>query len=206
MRISRDITSRYWHEAAIADLASKYAAQGYDVKKDARIGSNEADLVVKKGDELIVLEVKSGAWTKDRAAEVQKLRNEVVHKLGGKFTLVLASPPSEKSIEIDGIDGILLRLLSEDIGELDELSAHTIVEDISDVEINSVCIHKNRIEIQGSAVVSAELKWGSSSDDQNGDGARVTESFPVDFDVALDGNLEVLEVVRLSVDTSSYYD
>jgi len=205
MRIGSEIARKYWHEAAIADLASKYAAQGYEVKKDAKIGNHEADLVLKKGDELIVVEVKSGNWPKEKIEQVQSIRNEVVHRLGGKFSLVLVSPPQEKSIEIEGIDTILFNLLSEDIGDLDELSTHTTVEDVSDVVINSISIKKNRMQVRGSAVVSADLNWGSSSDAENGDGSSTSESFPLDFDVVLDGNLEVVEDI-LNIDTSSYYE
>ena len=60
MRIRSDIVKKYWHEAAIADLASTYRTKGYEVEKDAKVGGYEADLVLKKDNELIVIEVKSG--------------------------------------------------------------------------------------------------------------------------------------------------
>ncbi len=209
MRIRSDIVKKYWHEAAIADLASTYTTKGYKVEKDAKVGDYEADLVLKKDNELIVIEVKSGAWPEEKTAEVQSIRNEVVHKLGGKFNLVLVSPPPQETVnEIEGLEDILFELLAEEgtyRDDLDILSSLTIIEDVSDVVLSSLSIEKNRLHAQGVATVSVSLNWGSSSDYEKDNGLTDTDSFPLDFDIVLDGNLKIVEVIKLEVNTASHY-
>jgi hypothetical protein len=61
-------------------MAQEYAAQGYAVTKRAPLGADQADLIARKGDELIVAEFKLGAWPKQRSEEVRTISNEVVHR------------------------------------------------------------------------------------------------------------------------------
>lgn len=209
MRIRSDIVKKYWHEAAIADLASTYKTKGYEVEKDAKVGNYEADLVLKKDNELIVIEVKSGSWPKEKTAEVQSIRNEVVHKLGGKFNLVLVSPPPQETVnEIEGLEDILFELLVEEDAyrdDLEILSTHTIIEEVSNVVLSSLSIEKNRLHVQGAATVSVSLNYGSNSESEKDDGDATTDSFPLDFDIVLDGNLKIVEVIKLEVNTASHY-
>ena len=206
MRIRPEIVRKYWHEAALAELASTYATKGYEVKQRSRIGNYEADLVARKGKELIVVEVKADDWPKEKIAQVQHIRNEVVHELGGKFNLVLVSPPQEKFNEIDGLEEILGELVPEYcIDDMNALSSDTRVEAVLDAVITSLVMEKNRLRVKGSASVSLSLTWGSSSDFGKDDGLATKDSYPLEFDLVLDGNLEVLEVNQLRLDISSYY-
>jgi hypothetical protein len=204
MEIRQEIAEKYWLRAAIEETATKYAAQGYQVTKDAPIGNMRADLVARKGNELIVVEFKLGDWSTERSNDVRRIRNEVVHQLGGKFNLVVVSPPKERNIEIEGIENILYGIFINDLGELDELSTHTQIEEVSDVTISSVDVEQNRIRVEGAGVVSVELNWGSNSDRARDEGFTVSDNFPFDFAIVLDNNLNLLEVESINVDTSSY--
>jgi hypothetical protein len=204
MRIREEIAKRYWHEAAIDELVDKYATQGYDVQKDGQIGNYPADLVLKRGNELVVIEVKSGDWNPEKTRQVQKIRNEVVHQLGGKFNLVLVSPPQEKSIEIEGIEDALLEAFATNRGELDKLSPHTTIETISDVIMTAVSVEKNRVHAKGSGVVSVELNW--EADTEKDEVVSSSDSYPFEFEILLDENLKIVEIVTLTIDISSFYE
>jgi hypothetical protein len=206
MEIRDEIISKHWLDAAIEEVAVKYRTQGYEVLQEAPIGDTHADLIARKGDELIVVEFKLGDWSEERSEEVSRIRSEVIHRLGGKFNLVLVSPPKDKIIEIEGIEDILFELFANDPGDLDQLSTHTHIEEISDVTITSVNIELNKIYIQGSGIVSVDLNWGSDTDRAHEDGITISDSYPFDFSIVLDGNLKLIEVETLEVDTSSYYE
>ncbi len=204
MQIRQEIAEKYWLRAAVEEAATKYAAQGYEVSKDALIGAMRADLLARKGDELIVVEFKMGNWSEQRTNEVRQIRNEVVHRLGGRFNLVVVTPPKEKDIEIEGIEGILHDIFLDDLGELDQLSTHTYVEEVSDVTITSINVEQNQTQVQGTGVVSVKLNWGSNSDRANDEGLTSYDSFPFDFSIILDKDLKLIEVEHIRVDTSGY--
>lgn len=206
MRIRDEISRKYWREAAIEELAETYAAQGYDIQRGAQIGNYPADLLIKKGEELVVFAVKSDDWSKEKIKEVQNVRHEVVHQLGGKFNLILASPPQEKVIEVTGIEDILLSALQNDPQELSELAMHTTIEGVSDAMITSVRIEKNRIHAEGSGVVSVEIQWGSNGDNHSDRRIAATDNFPFQFKLLFDGNLNILATPAIEVDVSSFYE
>jgi len=206
VQIRQEIAERYWLNAAIEEAATKYISEGYEVTKDAPIGNMRADLIARKGDNLIVVEFKMGNWPAQRTDEVRQIRNEVVHRLGGKFNLVVVAPPKEKDIEIEGIEDVLYNIFLENLGELDELSTHTHVEEVSDVTITSINIEQNQTQVQGEGIVSVELNWGSSSDRTSDEGATSYDSFSFDFSIILDKDLKPIEIEHLKVDVSGYYE
>lgn len=203
MRIREEIVQKHWREAAVDELANKYLMQGYEVDREASIGPYRADLLVKKGDELVVFEVKSGDWSTEKTKQVQKIRHEVVHRLGGKFNLVLAAPPQEKTIEVEGIETILLDRLRYDPQGLSNLATTTTIENVSDIVITAVAIEKNYIRVEGSGTVTATLHWATNAQQGATDQITTTEGFPFEFRALLDGNLQIIDVVYLKIDTSS---
>jgi hypothetical protein len=64
--------------------------------------------------------------------------------------------------------------------------------------------------VKGDGVISVELQFGSDGDQDNGDGFKNYDKFPFDFEITLSYNskkeLEITEVDKLNIDTSSYYD
>lgn len=205
MRIRQEIAAKHWLDAAIEDIASRYLAQGYAVAKEAPIGNARADLIARKGDELIVMEFKLGNWSDERTNEVGRLRNEVVHRLGGKFNLVVVTPPKEKHIEIKGIEDILCQIFLTDIDELHKLASRTHVEAVSDVTITAVDVGPNRMRVEGAGVVLVTLHWDSDAENAPDDATPETsDSLPFDFAIILDNNLHIIDVERIAVDTSSY--
>jgi hypothetical protein len=200
MRIREEIATKHWHEAAVEELTTKYAKQGYEVQRDAKIGSYPADLLMKKGEELVVFEVKAGDWSIEKTKQVQTVRNEVVHHLGGRFNLVLASLPQEKLIEVEGIEAILLDALHNDPQELRKLAEYTAIEEVSEVVITAVTIEKNHIRAEGLGTVSVKFHWEPNSANRPESDATTVESFPFEFEILLGGDLRIIEVSRLKID------
>ncbi len=204
MRIREEIVKKHWHDAAVEELATKYVQQGYVIYKDEPIGDYLADLVAKKEHEFLVFEVKSGDWSTEKTRQVQQTRNAVVHQLGGKFNLVLASLPQEESIEIEAIETILFNLLIEEPGKLTELSTDTTVEDVSDVIVTAINVEKSRIRVTGSGVVTVSLADESNSDKANLNGQATSGSFPFDFEILLGGDLHLIAVENFEIDLPVY--
>lgn len=206
MKIRDDVLIKAFEEAAIEQIAKDYVQQGYSVERGAKIGRLRADLVAKKDDKVTVFEFKSGRWNAKKAKAAAKLRSYVAHDLAGEFKLVLVNLPREREIFIDGIEEILYQILYEDTSQVDNLATHVTLDEVSDVDISSVDIDTERIDVLGSGSVSYELQYGSDSDMRHGDGVRSTEFFPFTFRLYLNHDLSVNEVEEIDIDTSSFYE
>jgi hypothetical protein len=203
MKISKDILMKHLTEATIEQVANDYRKKGYEVLIEARLDNIRADLVARKDSELIIFEFKSNKmWGKSRIEEIKQLRNYVIREHGTGFKIVLVHSPGETSIEIDNLDRIIFDLVNSDPTLYDELATHTEINDISDIELSKVVVHKNEVELLGIAVVNLILQYGSDSDN----GLRSNESFMLDFHILFDWGFEVKEIIKFSLDTSDYYD
>jgi len=202
--IRQEIATKYWLNAAIEETASNYATQGYAVTTGTPLGHLQADLVARKGNELVVVAFKLGHWTDQRNDQVRQMRNEVVHRLGGKFHLVVVTPPKEKNIEINGIEHILHNVFLNNMGVLAELSTHPSVEDVSDVTITSVDVDHTQMRVAGTGTVAVKLNTESGSDQSHEEGMAESEGFPFDFVIVLDHTLQLVDVEAMHVDTASY--
>lgn len=100
---------------------------------------------------------------------------------------------------------ILYSELEDDLpSELDALSAHTVLDDVEVVDVDSVDIRPGGLRLVGSASVSVTLEWDGG---EARDGAEMKDHFPLRFDLELDRSHESVAVVhRIDVDTSSFYD
>jgi hypothetical protein len=207
MRIREEIARHHWERAAVEEARTQYASEGYEVQEQVQLGKFQADLVARSGDEMIVVEFKAGPWNPQKAQAVQQLRKYVVHELGAQFNLVWAAPPREREIHIEGIEQAFLEQFIHSLpSELDALSTHTQVEEVSDLFIRKLWAEPGKITIAGEAVVGVELIYGSDSDEQRGDGARMSDNYPFEFKVILNSDLEIIEVLYLNIDTASFYE
>jgi Holliday junction resolvase len=211
MEINKKYLTKYLHDIAIEQIADDYAKRGYAVAKEEKLGKFNADIVARKGEEKIVIEIKSGKMTPDRKEKLASIA-DYVRGLGGyKFLVVIATPPKEKRLEIEGIESIITSyILNENLSELDSLSTHTTVDEVTDVDLDEIKIVGNLIFVKGDGVVSVRLQFGSDGDQGRGDGHKTSDNFPFEFEITLefsdDDKLRIIEVDKLEVDTSSYYD
>ncbi|MDM8521816.1 hypothetical protein QUF80_00435 [Desulfococcaceae bacterium HSG8] len=205
MKIRQELAYKHWLSAAMEEVEEKYKNEGYIVEREKEIGRYKADLIAKRENELIVTEFKSTPWDTKKSSRVKQLRSYVVHKLGGKFNLVWAIPPKEKSIEIEDFELKLHTALNNDFpDELDSLSTHAQIEDVFDIFISDIAIRKNAIEVKGIGTIEVELKY---SDRCNDDSEEIfTDSYPFEFEVILNDKHEIIDIVHLRIDTSSFYE
>jgi hypothetical protein len=117
---------------------------------------------------------------------------------------------NERKFSIVGIEDLLFHYMVSNIPpELDELSTHTRINEVLDINLNEVLVEGERIRAAGDGIVNVALQYGSDADQVNDGGERFLDNYPFGFEVFLTRNrknqLEVQSMERLRVDTSSYY-
>ncbi|WP_245515519.1 hypothetical protein [Rhizobium deserti] len=90
---------------------------------------------------------------------------------------------------------------------MDELSTHTIVDEVVADDIRVVEIGPKQIKLDVRRTVYVELNYGSGSDFRRGDGASMRDKYP--FSVAMAAAMTDLKpgiVGRAAVDNSSFFE
>ena len=201
MDIRKETLLKHTAEAAVEQIASDYKKKGYHIVKPGKHKNIDADLILKKGKEIIVFEVMAGGWNAARRQAARRLRNRVVHEMGGKFNLVLVNLPEEPSIEIDGMKSVLLELMPKHFtGEFSKLATHTKVNEIADMKIEDLSVRRDEVEVKGSALVTIDLQNDSNGDLPKDEETHSTESYPFHFHILLDKSLQPKEVLSLALD------
>ena len=178
--------------------------KGYRVEQEYRLKGYSFDLMAEKGNERIFFEIKSAnalpgyrKILRQMAAAVQEINNAT-------FKLVVVNPPRQKNIEIENLEDILFQCFLNDLpAELDALSTHTRISDISDVEVLDVEINKEGIRVAGEGLVTVSLQYGADSEQE--DEEAIYDTFPFKFQVLLNHQLELIECAKIEVDVSSFY-
>jgi len=113
--------------------------------------------------------------------------------------------PIEEELDGTAVDA----LLSETIGNVDELASHHSIEEIYVDRIFVHTIGADTITYRATGSVSVVLQWGSNSDLRRGDGAELDQSFPFNCDIALplEEPWEIgMAEISYGVDTSEWTD
>jgi len=202
MEIQTNIFLKHVEKAAIEQLSLEYKKLGFEITTEKLVGDYQAGIVAKRGDEIIVFEIKAGRWSRNRRQEVQQIRNFAVHNLGAKFKLVIVNLPEESEIVVEDLESVFFELLPEQfIDEFSRMATHFWLDEISDISISNIFIRKDEFDIKGSASLSISLQYGSDRDFKRGDGIRTSEFFPFHFHILFDRNFEVKEIYLLELDT-----
>jgi len=209
MEIKKKYYLKYLHEIAVDQLAEDYSLKGYEVTKEKKIEEFTADLFVEKGDEKILIEVKTSKLTQSFREKIKKM-SLIANYNGYKFLIVNANPPENKKISIDGIEEIFTTYFVDELpSELDSLSTHTRANGVSNIEIDKIDVKNDMVYIIGSGVVSVNLQYGSDSEQDHDGRSSFNDRYPFVFNVTLrlDHNiLTIQEINLLDVDTSSFYE
>jgi Holliday junction resolvase len=205
MKFKEHIIRKYLHSLAIDQLADDYTSTGWEVTREEKIGKYQADLVVRKAGKTIVFEIKAGKLTDNKKEQIEKLSVEI-KQLGYEFRLILANPPKEREIEIIGLEQLFYdHFINDTPEELNDLSSGTRIEEVSDIEIDELTINNGEdINVKGKGIVSVTLEWGPKDDN-----AEMDDSYPFTFEVTLsaaDKKLQIIDILELKVDTSSFYE
>jgi len=76
-------------------------------------------------------------------------------------------------------------LITDTIGDIDELASHHSVEDVDIDDVVVQSIGAETITYRAKGALSVVLQWGSNSDVRRGDGIELPQSFPFYCDIAV---------------------
>ncbi len=202
--ISDNNKKKYWIEAlenaAIKQLTDEYQQKGYMTS----INNSDlaVDLRVKNDTEEIAFVVKSGKMTKSASKKIVSLVQKCKKK-GIKLQYVLINDPKTKSIEFEGIEDTFYSYLINNMpSDLDELSPYTVLDSVSNIEINKCDVTSgDAISLKGNGDVVVILN-------DNDKDIRYSESFPFAFDVntVFDNKWIINDVNKLQFNTSNFYN
>lgn len=199
----RSPSADYLEQAALEDLVTNLERRGYQVVREAQLADQQFDLLAERAGERLAFEVKARSRLKDSAGEIEHLR-QAARKAGlSGFRVVVATPPHAVDVSIENLDAELLGYFyaHETPAALVSLASEIRVEDVVDIEIDSVEIRQAGIRVLGRAYADVELTFGGGI--ENG-GATTSDSVPFSFDLELDSNLHIMEMRNLAFDTSGF--
>ena len=207
MNIRPQVQQRYLHDMAIDQLVADYQEKGYQVDREKAIGAYQADLVVTKGDEVIVFEVKTGEMNPQMQNRLAQIGDYVRNRKNHKFLVVIATPPKRKKIEVPDLDQLLFDHLVDHIPiSLDQLSGPTRITAVNGAIVDELTVQEDgRLLVKGSAEIEVELNYGSGDDTVANE-----DYFPFTFELILkytsERTLIVDEEKTIEIDTTSFYD
>jgi hypothetical protein len=183
MRIDQKYLIKYTPQMILDQVADQYKEEGYKIATETIVGDVRPDLVLQKGDDFVIVELKSGRSTDEMKEKLFRLHQFVNNNKNYKLVVALASPPEKKRIEIEGIEDILHEFIMRSMpDQLSTLATHVTVKSVSTPEFKELIISNNNvIYMVGSSVIDIEKQFGSDSDVNNNNGIVETDSFSFDF-------------------------
>ncbi len=215
MEIKREYLQKYLHDIAVDQLVADYQSKGYHVSVRDQIGNYHPDLVARKGDEVVIVEVKADKLTPEKRQQVAGIGDFVRSHRNYKFLVVLATPPEPKAIDIPNLDQLLHNYLIDNFPDgLRKLFANTQIKSVTvtDVTPNEVTLTETEnIAVKGNAVIEVELRYANDFFDVSTDNSTAhVKVFPCSFDITLsytpDKQLIVSAAKELTIDTSDSFE
>lgn len=209
MKIDKRYLKKYYYCAVIDQLKEEYKKKGYKVTVEEKLPNSNysADLVARKGDAIIVLEVKTGVVNNAAKQQIREISDIVKRSYpNAKFRLVAVNYPDESAINIEYIDELITEyFISNGIpSELDELSSHTTIDEVNNVLINSIEIVPGLINITCEGNIIAILDYDNHESD-----TTFEMVFPFKMKATLrmeDDGYKVDDIEALRIDTSEFYE
>ncbi|RYC69324.1 hypothetical protein [Spirosoma sordidisoli] len=209
MEIRPQYLQQYLHNIAVDQLSADYLAKGYEVAKEEKVGPFRADLVAKKGDEVIIVEVKAGKMTPQKRQQVAAIGDYVKEHKNYKFLVVVANPPKAKKIDIPNLDQLLVNYLrsnyQEDLGR--QFHADVQITSVNNIVLDKVTVsERGNIHVEGNGILDIELRHGTFFELPTKDSVAIGDVFPFSFTAILtyseDKQLTVSSMLKLDFDTS----
>jgi len=205
MDIDRTILMKHLSNAYLENLHKQYQSQGYATYQNYKLSEGLiVDFAAVKEDRRILVEIKSTALSDTKRDSIVAMRNYIAHaQPATELKLAFLNPPGEKEISFENIELLLFNDISSHgvPDQLDQLSSHTYLDEVVDVDVDSIDIDPERIKLKGTATVGVILGQGSESEDDN----RLYDSFPFTFKITISHEMAVEDAVY-DFDTSSYYE
>lgn len=156
-------TAEAYHAAAIRTVARQYREQGYDVAEEQELLPGlRADLVARRGAETILIEVKVQSGTLPQERNLARLQAYArAQSPMAKLRLVVATPPQEKAIDLEGVHLQLLQWLQEHYAETD-LGPDAYPIAIEDVDVQQIAFQSGELRAEG--LCDVRIEYTASAD------------------------------------------
>jgi Predicted pPIWI-associating nuclease len=141
-------------------------------------------------------------------------QDSVADEVLGSLAELLEAQRDYRSEIVDGIADSLqseavVKFTTETVDEIDILATHHTVDWVGIDERSVIGITASHVEYEVTGSVGVTLLYGSGSDRQNGDGAELSEEFPISMrfrvPVETPHDLEQAEITS-EIDTSAWFD
>lgn len=199
-------TSYYLERLALEQVVKEYSARGYKVQIDVQINNLRVDAIATKDNEKIIIEVKSGEVSDSASAAMRKIKEYAAAQPNTRFKLIVATPPKDKTLEIDWIASSLEKdITNNPVDDLEQLSTHTRISEVSDIEIDGFIWNGELITVSGSGMVTVSLQYGSEADQEDGD-KDIEETFSFEFEAIFNEEKDVEDRLEFKVDTTGFYE
>ena len=209
MEIEPDVLMKHLRNAYLEHLRKSYKQEGFKTYLEYGISSNlRVDFAARKKDKLVLYEIKTGPFSDRQRKLVRKIREYIEQNApSAEFHLAILNPPPEKEISFEGLGSIIFNdIIEEGIpSELDTLSTHTNIDEVTDIEIDSINIDESNIYLSGNGQVGVILQYGSDSDRKHDDADESYESFPFTFNLTMNRAFQI-EESEYEYDTDSLFE
>lgn len=218
---------QYLEAAKIEEVASRLRCEGYEVTISPTGTDEGYDIVARKGDKKLAVEVKANSQLRDSAPIIKTLRRRAIEHGYDEFRLVVVSPPREVKVSIEKLEDALFKYMEQNLpsiwrggslqtfGELGLPDVnHIRLVRIGEIDIESIDINTDQFQVVGDGVAEIEINylelheepfWSAGFPPQDSTSlTRWKTSVPFTFDVVLNHDLTVSKAQRIEIDTSSF--
>lgn len=197
---------RYLGAAKTEQVVKDLEARGYMVQLDVPSGSEpnapRFDILARRGEETLAIEVKVAGASKSSAEQIAHLRKLARMQGINEFQVVVAHPPQTVVAEVEGLEAALERYLIDHTPEsLISDFPHARLEEVSDVDLDELSVGADEINVAGEGLIAVTLVFGGG---EERDGLDIYERFPFQFTATLDSARRIV-TADVTVDTSSWW-
>lgn len=193
----------YLEAAKVEALATEYRGAGFEVIEGYRNGVEKYDLLARKAEQTIAVEVKARAALGTALDEIRRHR-ALAQQAGYDYRLIIVNPPRERKIEVDGLESALFaHLLKHSPSGLARISSRIVLDRVSVTDINAIEVTTDGVYVVGTGMAEATIEYSETIPDV---GVSIEAEFPLSFDVVLDHQLQVKEARTLDLDVSDFYE
>jgi hypothetical protein len=152
--------------------------------------------------------VKFNGRLSESVETIKALRRRSLDRGYDEFRLVVVSAPHETDVHIEGLDKRLLEHLRRNPSDALKNAPHgPWIEDLSDLEIDSISITADGTRVTGNAVVKVgEPRTFKAYNNIPLLTCQWLTDFPLSFEIKLDNELRISDVYKVDVDTSTWAD
>lgn len=162
------------------------------------------DLFAYNNKEKRIYEIKLGK-NKINKNQFEHLQN-FARKINAKLYIIYVEIPQSKNIQFYGIEDILFNDLSRHTpNELVCLATNVYINDVENIDINSIIINKEIVHLDGTGTLYAETHFGSPRDIDEGFGIIEEHEFDFVFKISINQYNNKILKSYYKIDTEYFY-